>query len=245
MSSTLYARAYKLAFMANDLSDRINEILDETGISPAKLARVADVSSTTVMLWRNGTTKEIKMSNAVPISRLYGYSAEWITTGQGPKFSSVKETRADYADDIPSFSRFIVDDPPPLKTVPLISWVQAGESELAIDLFQPGDADEWLICPVPHSDRTYALRVQGDSMTAPSGKSYPEGIDIFVDPEQRGGPGSGDLVIAKINGRDAVTFKQIAIEDGRMYLKPLNPKWDPIFEEFRVLGKVIYAGFKP
>lgn len=155
-------------------------------------------------------------------------------------------------DEPPQFSRDFSyrppsddDRPPPLQTVPLISWVQAGESELAIDLFQPGDADEWLICPVPHSDGTYALRVQGDSMTAPSGKSFPEGIDIFVDPEQRGGPGSGDLVIAKINGRDAVTFKQIAVEDGRMYLKPLNPKWDPIFEEFRVLGKVICAGFKP
>lgn len=84
-------------------------------------------------------------------------------------------------------------------------------------------------------------------MTAPTGRSFPEGIDIFVDPEQRGGVVPNDFVIAKINGRDAVTFKQLACEEGRPYLRPLNPspKYEPIFDEFRVLGKVIYAGFKP
>lgn len=129
--------------------------------------------------------------------------------------------------------------------VPLISLVKAGQPDLAVDNLAPGDAEEWLVCPVNHSTGTYALTVSGDSMTAPQGRSFPEGIHIFVDPEQRGGAVPGDLVVAKVAGRDAVTFKQLAEDEGRPFLRPLNPKYDPIFEEFRILGRVIYAGFKP
>lgn len=125
--------------------------------------------------------------------------------------------------------------------VPLISWVQAGDADGAIDLLEPGDAEDWLPCPVKHSDLTYALRVRGDSMTAPYGRSYPDGMLIFVDPEQRGGVTPGNRIIAKINGENAVTFKQLAEDGGRMFLKPLNPQYPAIFEPFSILGKVIYS----
>lgn len=127
--------------------------------------------------------------------------------------------------------------------VPLISWVNAGEPDTPSDCLDPREAEDWLACPEKHSAGTYALRVQGESMTAPYGISFPSGIHIFVDPEQRGGVCPGEFVIAKIKGADTVTFKQLAIEEGRLYLRPLNPKHNPSFEEFRVLGKVIYAGF--
>jgi SOS-response transcriptional repressor LexA len=76
-------------------------------------------------------------------------------------------------------------------------------------------------------------------MTSPHGKSYPEGCIIFVDPDQRGGIVSGDRVIAKLNGADAVTFKVYIEDAGRRFLKPLNTQYPPIIEEFRILGKVI------
>ena len=47
---------------------------------------------------------------------------------------------------------------------PLISWVQAGSFHDVADPFQPGDADEWLPCPVAHGPQTYAVRVRGESM---------------------------------------------------------------------------------
>lgn len=123
--------------------------------------------------------------------------------------------------------------------VPLISWVRAGAWEAAADPYQPGDADEWLPCPAPHGPHTYALRVSGDSMTAPYGRSYPHGCVIYVDPAQSGGVSTGDPIIAKIDGEDGVTFKAFVEDGGRSYLKPLNPAYPLITDPFRVLGKVI------
>ena len=125
--------------------------------------------------------------------------------------------------------------------VPLISWIQAGEWSSAEDSFRPvGDAEKWLPCIVGHGDKSYALRVRGDSMTAPGGNSrtYPAGCIIFVDPA-RNSPNNGERVIAKLQGSDEVTFKVYKNEDGRQWLQPLNPSHEPIRDEFNVLGTVI------
>lgn len=122
--------------------------------------------------------------------------------------------------------------------VPLISWVQAGNWAEASDPFQPGEAEAWIPSLKAHSDRAYALRVRGDSMTAPHGKSYPEGCIIIVEPERRS-PVNGERVIAKLFGSTDVTFKVFKEEDGRRWLAPLNPSHEPIRESFKVLGTVI------
>jgi SOS-response transcriptional repressor LexA len=127
--------------------------------------------------------------------------------------------------------------------VPLISWVRAGEWDSAADPLQPGDAERWLPCPTGHGPNTYALRVRGDSMTAPFGRSYPEGCIIYVDPDQRS-PINGTRIIAKLSGTDEVTFKVFKQEDGRTWLHALNPAHQPIRDAFIVLGTVI-GSFMP
>lgn len=122
--------------------------------------------------------------------------------------------------------------------VPLISWIQAGNWAEASDPFHPGDAEAWIPSLRPTSGQAFALRVRGDSMTAPHGKSYPEGCIIIVEPERRS-PVNGERIIAKLSGSNDVTFKVFKEEDGRRWLQPLNPSHAPIRELFKVLGTVV------
>lgn len=122
--------------------------------------------------------------------------------------------------------------------VPVISWVQAGNWNEAADPFQPGEAERYLPIFRGHSSSTFALKVRGDSMTAPYGKSYPEGSYIIVDPAKLS-PSNGDRIIAKLEGTDEVTFKVYKDEDGRKWLAPLNSTHQPIIQPFKILGTVI------
>lgn len=106
-------------------------------------------------------------------------------------------------------------------TVPLISWVQAGHWQEAIDNLQPGEGAQ---VPTTYRVRphTYALRVRGDSMEP----KFPNGAIIIVEPGEH--PEHGAYVIVRQNG-DEATFKQLIQDGGRYFLKPLNPRY-PIME---------------
>lgn len=208
----------------NTLAERIAWAFDRApGATKTGLAKAAGVTPPSVSDWFSGKTKTLRGEPAAGAALYLGVEVQWLTTGRGPK------VRGDANVD---------RMPPPRGSVPLISWVAAGAWNGAADPFEPGDAERWLDCPVNHSERTYALRVRGDSMTAPHGRSYPEGCVVFVDPLKRS-PTNGARIIAKLDGSDEVTFKVFRDEDGRKWLQPLNPQYPPIHDPFRVLGTVI------
>jgi SOS-response transcriptional repressor LexA len=130
--------------------------------------------------------------------------------------------------------------------LPLISWVQAGEWSEVIDNFQPGDAEDWLDCPVPHSPRSFCLRVKGVSMLGPQGadESFPPGTIIFIDPEREALP--GHFVIVKMPHDNEATFKKLISEGGKLYLEALNPGWPNRFIELpqgaQICGVMIFSG---
>lgn len=128
--------------------------------------------------------------------------------------------------------------PRPKGGVPLISWIQAGRWNETSDPLQPGGAEAWVPTMKPHGGRAFALRVRGDSMTAPHGKSYPEGCIIIVEPDRRT-PSNGERIIATLSASNEVTFKVYKEEDGRRWLQPLNPTHEPIREPFKVVGTVV------
>jgi SOS-response transcriptional repressor LexA len=136
-----------------------------------------------------------------------------------------------------------VIDIEPRRRVPLISWVQAGDFEEVQDHHAPGAADEWVdVYDTKPGDSSFALRVQGDSMTSPypGELSFPEGTIIVVDPTR--GANAGDFVVAKDVQTQQATFKKLTTDGGRWYLKPLNPSYPTIEIDdpsMRVIGRVI------
>lgn len=121
---------------------------------------------------------------------------------------------------------------------PLISWIRAGEFADSPDNYRVGDAEDWIPIPKRAGPNTYCLRVEGDSMTSPHGKSYPDGCIIFVDPDQRS-PANGKRVIAKLVGSSKVTFKVFVRDGDTVFLKPLNPQHPPMHDPFRVIGTIV------
>jgi len=128
-------------------------------------------------------------------------------------------------------------------TVPLVSWVKAGEWAEIVDNYNVGDAEEMMLCPVNHSPNTFALRVEGDSMTNPMAghRSYPHGTIIYIDPACQAE--LGDRVVAKLSDDNKATFKVLAEDAGQRFLKPLNPQYRnlEINGNCRIVGKVIGA----
>ncbi len=178
----------------------------------------------------NWESRGISKAGAILAQTIIGCDAAWITDGVGYKES-------------PNTSNSLS----PYNSVPLISWVQAGEWSEIIDNFMAGDAEEWLPCPVTHGPRTFVLMVRGESMSNPHGQpSFSDGDLIFVDPDRQWENGS--LVVVRLDDEKEATFKKLIIEGNRKFLRPLNPAWpDQVIEingNATICGVAIFKGGK-
>jgi SOS-response transcriptional repressor LexA len=138
-------------------------------------------------------------------------------------------------------ANFIIE-PSRVGKVPIVSWVQARKWCGGIEIFEPGNAEKWLPCPITHGPRTYALIVRGISMFDPTGAySFKDCDMIFVDPERDAGHRS--LVVARLDDEHEATFKQLIIEGDRRMLQALNPSWPnriiPVNGNCSICGVVI------
>lgn len=129
------------------------------------------------------------------------------------------------------------------RKLPVVGSVAAGTWCEAIDMFQPGDAEEWIESPGPVGEGSFVLQIDGISMYNPDGSvSFSDGDRVVVDPTKEAA--SGDFVVAKLTSSDRVTFKRLRQEDGEWYLEAINPKWEPryirITEEWHICGKAMW-----
>ena len=206
------------------VSSILKSLMNEHGINQPDLARETGLTQSTIQRILSGAIEHPKTNQLIPLCNFFKISLDEMLGFESHDWANTVEAEQ-------------------LKgSVPIISWVQAGQFDEAVDLHIAGYSED-SVPRISGGDRVYALYVRGDSMTAPAGvtPSFPEGFIIHVDPDQSSG--NGDCVIAKILGENAVTFKQLKIDD-KTYLKPLNPAHPLIFDEFRVLGKVVGASIK-
>lgn len=179
----------------------IKQKLAELGHSQAWLAEKCGVSANAVTKWiRSG---QISRENLAALSAAIKVSSDSLIGRAGA---------------------LNVEDGPIIRNLlPQISWVQAGRWNEVYDPLQPGEYEALVPVTKKMSPRSFALRVTGDSMEP----LFPEGSIIAVDPERQAKHKS--YVVVRQNGNFEVTFKQLVIDGGRSYLKPVNPRY-PIMD---------------
>ena len=213
-------------------NERLVKAMNVRGKIAADLSRVTKKKSSSVSDWLSGKTKMMEADNAAIVCSFLRINPEWLIFGKGPSGLETVHENTEPGPDIQG-------------RVPLVSWVQAGAWSEVIDNLAPGDAEEWLPCPVSHSPATFVLRVRGESMFNPHGRpSFQDGDLIFVDPERPAEHGS--LVVVRLDDDREATFKKLVVEGDRRFLRALNPAWpEPMMQingNATICGTVIFKG---
>lgn len=213
--------------MQQTIGDRIRIVRKEQKLTQPELAKRAGVSKGAISQWENDIVHPTGKN-------LYSLAEALITS---PDF--IMEGRGDYnegthgKENVSKIGKYN-------NTMPLISWVQAGDWCDSPDEFAPGDAEDWLPRPNNAGSRSFALKVEGDSMTSPypGQRSYPHGTVIFVDPDRS--VTNGARVVARTPD-GGYTFKTYIEDGGKKYLKPINPTYDKfdITDDVHICGVVI------
>lgn len=195
-------------FKEMSLGERLKYAREARGLTQQELADLIPMTQPSLHNTENGrnkgTTKLIELSLALNINPF------WLQLGVGDMELS------NMSNIVPVESK---------GQVPLISWVAAGNWSTIECRDIAEIAEQWLMCPVKHSQHTYALRVSGASMKNPNGNpSFENGDIIFVDPLVK--PENKSCVVAYQEDSKETTFKQLVIdEQDKKFLIPLNPQW--------------------
>ena len=71
-----------------ELKDRLQLILDEQHIKQKDLAKTIKVTESYVSNMLNGKRSNLSEALALLIEQVYGYSSQWILTGQGERYTT-------------------------------------------------------------------------------------------------------------------------------------------------------------
>lgn len=198
------------------VGQRIKGLRRVTKTSQKELGKFCGVSDVAVGYWE----KDINVPGSEPLSKLakfFNVSIDYIL--YGTEFEDTLITS--------------------MRKIPVISWVQAGcftecrHSETHIE------AERWVETALRVSDNSFALDVQGDSMTNPNGlPTIPQGATVIVDPEAE--PINGKIVVARLDGTNEATVKKLVIDGHQKFLVPLNPRYPniPIDDNCIIIGVV-------
>jgi len=200
---------------------RFETALKQKGITQAEFARKMGTEPQNVNQWK--TRGGIPRDHFIKACNVLGVNPAWLSEGTNSITAPVKETPNTY--QVHS------------KPVPLISNVAAGNWKDIGDDYQPNDEKDWVLSTVSTGENAFALRIQGDSMEP----DIKDNEIVIVDPQRIATHNS--IVIVIQNGNTEATCKQLIVEGGKRYLKPINPRY-PIMEmqqDARICGVVVQS----
>lgn len=77
--------SYPMAATKPLTSERVQEMLDDLGVTQTELAKAAGCTKGLVNQWLSGETKRVGQDYAHKLEARYGYSSRWIRYGEPPK----------------------------------------------------------------------------------------------------------------------------------------------------------------
>lgn len=207
--------------------------MKDTGITQAVLAERMDKSQSAIAHWLGGNRKP-SIEEIAAMMKIVGLSHMTLD----------HDGLIECADNpAPNVTRIDIQ-PRYQGRYPLISSVQAGAWAEACEPYQVEEVSEWYETTEKVIGKGFWLRVVGDSMTSPTGVSFPEGTMILVDTGRD--HENKSLVVAKLTDVNEATFKRFVVDAGMHYLMPLNPTYKPIAinGNCKIIGVVIDAKLK-
>lgn len=202
----------------------------ELGITQQSIADALDISQGAVGHYLNGRNA-LNTAVASVFARLLGVSVSDFSPSLAKDISDMSSV----ASENTSFAGHYY----PGSKYPVISKVQAGAWCEAVEPYTLKDIDLWLESDAHIQGDAFWLQVDGESMTAPTGLSIPEGTFVLFDTGREAINGS--LVIAKLSDSNEATFKKLVIDGAQKYLKGLNPQWPlvPVNGNCRIIGVAV------
>lgn len=194
---------------------RIKSLRKEKKLTQKQLGRLANVSDAAVVLWEKdvNTPKFEKLQLIAPaLNTTIDYILYGITDA-GPNVGDYR---------------------PVTRMLPVLSYVQAGNWTNVQSVSQL-DIEQWLPAPPAAGKNSYYLIVRGIS----NSPHFNDGDFICIDPDiciehvQ-----TGEMVIAECDGES--TFKALIKDYKQMYLKALNPNFQPNIIELK--ENCVYKG---
>ena len=117
--------------------------------------------------------------------------------------------------------------------IPIIGTIMAGKPNLAYEEIQGYvDVDNLFLGRLGFND-VFALRVKGDSLCD---AGILEG-DVAIIKKQPSA--ENNEIVAALLDSNEVTLKRLVRKNNKYHLEAANPDYPPIFEEFKVIGKLI------
>jgi len=213
--------------------DRLKFALKLRGVTAAALARHLGVAPQAIYQVQSGKSGAMNASNAAAAAEFLRVPIRWLTDGEGPTPSDAATTPphvpAPGSVQQKPFDANVVPAPIGSRRIPLLNYVQAGElTEIGASF--SGEAMEYLLTDLRLSDHSFALEIQGDSMSP----EFRPGDRIIVDREIC--PRPGDFVVARNGGFEA-TFKKyrprgISPTGGDVFeLVPLNDDYPTLYSD--------------
>ncbi|BFM48430.1 LexA family transcriptional regulator [Marinomonas sp. THO17] len=186
------------------IAKRVKEKRIALGLTQVELASRVGISQQSLQKIEDGHTQNPR--KLLNLAKALNCQADWLLNGHEDE---VREVSSHYQKRI---ERPLLDAAQLLRSHNL-------EETLAT-------AKQLFEAPEAASSKAFWYKVIGDSMSNQTGLSIPDGYLVLIEPGLQ--PTHGSFVLARINKAKEVTFKQLVMDAGQSYLKPLNGHYLPV-----------------